>query len=83
MSSSITRSVRDFKSDLRSIVAPSRILRLCQAARHVWRDRRLGPVSESDSVAQVGSSHRSSSIPYAPDHRRRESSDAVTRVTRT
>lgn len=44
MSGSITRSVQDFKSDLRSIVAPSRILRLCQAAGHAWRDRRLGPL---------------------------------------
>jgi len=44
MSSSIARSVREIKGDLRSIMAPSLIVRLCEAAGHVWRDRALGPV---------------------------------------
>ncbi len=44
MSGSIARSVRQIKGDLRSIVAASLIVRLCQAAGHAWRDRTLGPV---------------------------------------
>jgi len=40
----ISRSVQEIKGDLRSIVAPSQITRLCQAAGHAWRDRTLGPV---------------------------------------
>ncbi len=44
MSSSIARSVQEIKGDLRSIIAPSQITRLCQAAGHAWRDRTLGPV---------------------------------------
>ncbi len=44
MSCSITRSVQQIKGDLRSIVAPTQIVRLCQAAGHAWRDRALGPV---------------------------------------
>ena len=44
MSCSITRSVHQIKGDLRSIVAPTQIVRLCQAAGHAWRDRALGPV---------------------------------------
>jgi hypothetical protein len=42
--SSIARSVQEIKGDLRSIVAPGQITRLCQAAGHTWRDRTLGPV---------------------------------------
>ncbi len=44
MSGSIARSVRQIKGDMRSIVAPSQIVRLCQAAGHAWRDRTLGPI---------------------------------------
>jgi hypothetical protein len=44
MGGSIAQSVRQIKGDLRSIVAASQIVRLCQAAGHVWRDRTLGPV---------------------------------------
>ena len=44
MSSSIALSVRKIKEDLGSIVAADRIVRLCQAAGHTWRDRTLGPV---------------------------------------
>lgn len=44
MSGSIARSVQQIKGDLRSIVAPNLILRLCRAAGHAWRDRTLGPV---------------------------------------
>ena len=44
MSSSIALSVRKIKEDLGSIVAPDRIVRLCHAAGHTWRDRTLGPV---------------------------------------
>ncbi len=44
MSGSIARSVREIKGDLGSIIAPSLIVRLCQAAGHAWRDRTLGPV---------------------------------------
>jgi len=44
MSGSITRSVREIKGDLRSIIAPDLIIRLCASAGHVWRDRVLGPV---------------------------------------
>jgi hypothetical protein len=44
MSGSIARSVQQIKGDLRSIVAPKLILRLCRAAGHAWRDRTLGPV---------------------------------------
>jgi hypothetical protein len=44
MSGSIARSVREIKGDLRSIISGSQIMRLCQAAGHVWRDRTLGPV---------------------------------------
>ena len=44
MSGSITQSVREIKRDLGSIVSASVILKLCQAAGHMWRDRTLGPV---------------------------------------
>jgi hypothetical protein len=44
MSGSITRSVREIKGNLRSIIAPDLIVRLCESAGHVWRDRMLGPV---------------------------------------
>ncbi len=44
MSGSIARSVRQIKGDMRSIVAPSQIVNLCQAAGHAWRDRTLGPI---------------------------------------
>ncbi len=44
MSGSIARSVWEIKGNLRSIVAASQIVRLCQAAGHAWRDRTLGPV---------------------------------------
>ena len=44
MSGSIVRSVQQIKGDLRSIIAPSQLRRLCQAARYAWRDRILGPV---------------------------------------
>ena len=44
MSGSIARSVRQIKADLGSIVAASEIVKLCEAAGHVWRDRTLGPV---------------------------------------
>ncbi len=44
MSGSIARSVRQIKGDVRSIVVPSLIMRLCKAAGHAWRDRTLGPV---------------------------------------
>ena len=44
MSGSISRSVRQIKGDMGSIVTPSLIVRLCQAAGHAWRDRTLGPV---------------------------------------
>ncbi|MHC4405978.1 MAG: IS4 family transposase [Planctomycetota bacterium] len=44
MSGSIARSVRKIKEDLGSIVAADRIVRLCRAAGHAWRDRTLGPV---------------------------------------
>ena len=44
MSGSITRSVREIKGNLRSIIAPDLIMRLCQVAGHAWRDRKLGPV---------------------------------------
>jgi hypothetical protein len=44
MSGSITRSVREIKRDLRSIIAPRQIVRLCRAAGYAWRDRTLGPV---------------------------------------
>ena len=44
MSSSIALSVRQIKEDLGSIVAADRIVRLCHAAGHAWRDRTLGPV---------------------------------------
>ena len=44
MSGSITRTVRQIKGDPRSIIRPDRIMQLCQAAGHVWRDRTLGPV---------------------------------------
>ena len=44
MAGSITRSVREIKRDPASIVTPDRILRLCSAAGHKWRERALGPV---------------------------------------
>ncbi len=44
MSGSITRSVQQIKGDVRSIIGPSQIVRLCQAGGHWWRDRTLGPV---------------------------------------
>jgi len=44
MSGSITHSVLEIKDDLRSIIDPRLIMRLCQAAGHAWRDRKLGPV---------------------------------------
>lgn len=44
MSGSIARSVREIKSDLRSIITPSLVLKLCLAAGHTWRNRTLGPV---------------------------------------
>ena len=44
MSGSIANSVGQVKTDLRSIIAPHLIIRLCQAAGHAWRDRTLGPV---------------------------------------
>ncbi len=44
MSGSITRSVREIKGDLGSIISAGQIMRLCQAAGHAWRDRTLGPV---------------------------------------
>ena len=44
MGGSIAQSVQQIKGDLRSIVAPNLILRLCRAAGHAWRDRTLGPV---------------------------------------
>ena len=44
MSGSIARSVKQIKEDLRSVVAPNLILRLCRAAGHALRDRTLGPV---------------------------------------
>ena len=44
MDGSITRSVHEIKRDLRSIVTPDLIMRLCQAAGYAWRDRTLGPV---------------------------------------
>jgi len=44
MSGSITRSLRHFKSDLQSIISPKRIIELCQAAGHEWRNRKLAPV---------------------------------------
>jgi hypothetical protein len=54
MSGSIARSVQQIKGDLRSVVAPNLILRLCQAAGHAWRDRTLGPVETlSLFVAQI------------------------------
>ncbi len=42
--SSIARSVQEIKADLRSIIEPSLIFRLCAGAGHAWRDRTLGPV---------------------------------------
>ena len=36
MSGSITRSVRQIKADLGSIVAASQIEKLCEAVGHVW-----------------------------------------------
>ncbi len=44
MSGSIARSVREIKGDLRSIIAASQIVRLCQVAGYAWRNRTLGPV---------------------------------------
>lgn len=44
MAGSITRSVREIKQDPSSIIAQDRILRLCIAAGHKWRERALGPV---------------------------------------
>ena len=44
MSGNIAQSVGQVKTDLRSIVAPNLIIRLCQTAGHAWRDRTLGPV---------------------------------------
>jgi hypothetical protein len=44
MSGSIARNVQQIKGDLGSIIAPSLIVKLCQAAEHAWRDRTLGPV---------------------------------------
>ncbi len=44
MGGSITRSVQEIKRDLRSIVTPDLIMRVCLAAEHRWRDRALGPV---------------------------------------
>ena len=44
MSGIITRSVQQINRDLRSIVAPGTIIRLCETAGHTWRERTLGPV---------------------------------------
>lgn len=44
MSGSISRSVRQIKADMLSIVPAGLILNLCVAAGHVWRNRTLGPV---------------------------------------
>ncbi len=44
MSGSITRSLRHFKSDLQAIIAPNRIIEVCKAAGHEWRNRKLAPV---------------------------------------
>jgi hypothetical protein len=44
MSGSIARSVQQIKCNLRSIVSPDLIVKLCTAAGHRWRDRTLGPV---------------------------------------
>lgn len=44
MSGSIARSVQEIKGDPRSLIGPDLIMRVCQAAGHVWRDRTLGPV---------------------------------------
>jgi hypothetical protein len=44
MSGSITRSVQEIKGDIRSIVTPELITRLCVEAQHEWRERTLGPV---------------------------------------
>jgi hypothetical protein len=44
MSGSITRSVREIKGNLQSIIAADLIMRLCESAGHAWRDRILGPV---------------------------------------
>jgi hypothetical protein len=44
MSGSIANRVQEIKADLRSIIAPDTIIRLCQGASHAWRDRTLGPV---------------------------------------
>ena len=41
---SIARSVARIKDSLADHVAPERILDACQKARHVWRERLLGPV---------------------------------------
>ena len=42
--SSITRSVQEIKADVRLMITPSQVYKLCTAVGHVWRDRALGPV---------------------------------------
>ncbi len=44
MGGSITRSVQEIKRDLRSIVTPDLIMRVCLTTEHRWRDRVLGPI---------------------------------------
>lgn len=54
MSGSMSRSVREIKDGLHSIIEPALIMGICQILGHTWRDRKLGPVETIGLfVAQV------------------------------